>query len=45
MRTQSLTSLTPSQLLEVASKKLLKGNYVEIPDGINVKATLQVLAN
>ena len=28
--------MTPSQLLEVASKKLLKGNYVEIPDGINL---------
>ncbi|CAB3987946.1 Hypothetical predicted protein [Paramuricea clavata] len=35
MPARSLTSLTPSQLLEVASKKLLKGKYVEIPHDIN----------
>lgn len=33
---RNLTSLTPSQLLEVASKKLLRDKYVvEIPEGID----------
>lgn len=32
---RNLTSLTPSQLLEVASKKLLRGKCVEIPEGID----------
>jgi hypothetical protein len=31
-----LSSLTASQLLEVASKKLLKGKYVEIPEDTDV---------
>ena len=30
-----LTSLTPSQLLEVAAKKLLRGKYCVIPEGTN----------
>lgn len=30
---RNLTSLTPSQLLEVASKKLLRFKYVDIPGG------------
>ena len=30
-----LTSLTPSQLLEVAAKKFLRGKYCVIPEGTN----------
>ena len=30
-----LTTLTPSQLLEVAAKKLLRGKYCVIPEGTN----------
>ena len=30
-----LASLTPSQLLEVAAKKLLRGKYCVIPEGTN----------
>lgn len=30
---RNLTALTPSQLLEVACKKFLRGKYVEIPEG------------
>jgi len=32
---RNVTSLTPSQLLEVVSKKLIRNKYVEIPDSVD----------
>ncbi len=33
--TRNVSSLTPSQLLEVVSKKLIRNKYVEIPDSVD----------
>lgn len=39
---RNLTSLTPTQLLEVVSKKLIRHKYVEIPDEPFDRSKLQL---
>ena len=39
---RNLTSLTPTQLLEVVSKKLIRHKYVEVPDEPGDHSKLQL---